>query len=325
MFIMLITTCVIAKDIKTFNHDELLSEYERSDEEYQKYVNEGLPYRIKYQDYNTGKITFEYFNCDASEYENETVAKTKSTKKKSSKKNKKKVEVENNVSSSIDNEKMKYLESIRNQNDEEKNVGWVEFNGAWYYQDESGNNKSGWQYIGDKWYYFDPETFIMVTGLKEIDGKKYYFEPDGHMFKDGLTITIDGKLYGCYMDTGSLTELKSNPFLNNGSSSLGSSNSNNSGSYSSSLNNQAKDVIRSTYTGTFGNVLFSFHSQCMDLQVQMTNASIKSGYAYALESMARSGLSTAQSLVPVNSKDAGEIAFAISAFNNYIKQAQQNK
>ena len=154
MFIMLITTCVIAKDIKTFNHDELLSEYERSDEEYQKYVNEGLPYRIKYQDYNTGKITFEYFNCDASEYENETVAKTKSTKKKSSKKNKKKVEVENNVSSSIDNEKMKYLESIRNQNDEEKNVGWVEFNGAWYYQDESGNNKSGWQYIGDKWYYF---------------------------------------------------------------------------------------------------------------------------------------------------------------------------
>lgn len=182
MFIMLMTTCVIAKEIQIFNHDELLSEYERSDETYQKYVNEGLPYRIRYQDYNTGKITYEYFNCEASEYENETVAKMKSTKKKSKKKkNNKSSNVNETYELNINEIINNYTESINNQNDEEKNVGWVEFNGAWYYQDEKGNNKSGWQYIGDKWYYLDKETYIMATGLKELNGKKYFFKDDGSM------------------------------------------------------------------------------------------------------------------------------------------------
>ena len=97
-----------------------------------------------------------------------------------------------------------------------------------------------------------------------------------------------------------------------------SGNSNN-GNSNSSLTNQAKEVLRSLYVGTYGSILFSLHSQCVDMQVQMTNATVKFGYVASLESLAKSGLSIAKSLRPVNSTDVAEISFAISASNNYIK------
>ena len=225
---ILMTAYVGAKDIMTFNHDELLSEYERSDDVYQKYVNEKLPYRIMYKDYATGEVTYEYFNCDASEYENENVVNIKSKKKKSSNKKNSGNNYNNNEIRGLNNNNtIDYNQAIIDQNDEEKNVGWVEFNGAWYYQDENGENKKGWQYIGDKWYYLDPETFIMVTGLKEINGKKYYFEVDGHMFRGGTVIFIDGKFY--YVnENGEVGEGKTITWENNGIN-------NSSSSYSSDL------------------------------------------------------------------------------------------
>lgn len=196
----LMTTCIFAKEIKTFNHDYLLSDYEKaSDPDYQKYVDEGLPYRIMYKDYNTGKITYEYFNCDASDYESEDdknndSKETKSKKKKRSDLNSNEINDENVMV----NETINWEAEIQKQNDESKNVGWIQFNNAWYYQDENGANKKGWQYIGDKWYYLDPETYVMTTGLKEINGLKYWFNDDGSMAINHW-VKMDGKDY--YFDS----------------------------------------------------------------------------------------------------------------------------
>ena len=97
------------------------------------------------------------------------------------------------------NETINWEAEIQKQNDESKNVGWIQFNNAWYYQDENGANKKGWQYIGYEWYYLDSETYAMTTGLREINGQKYFFNDDGSMVKDKIIIA-DGKKYYCDYD-----------------------------------------------------------------------------------------------------------------------------
>ena len=207
-FIVFLCNSLSAKEIQTFNHEWLLSDYEKaSDETYQKYVNEGLPYRIMYKNYDTGEVTYEYFNCDESEYaisennnEHEATAKKKTTNKNKSSSKK------YDVSEISVNETIDYAKEREDQNDEEKNIGWIEFNGFWYYQDERGNNKKGWQYIGDKWYYLDPETYVMVIGLKEINNNKYFFNSDGTMLKNSWA-TIDGNNYYFDIDGTMLTNV----------------------------------------------------------------------------------------------------------------------
>ena len=90
---------------------------------------------------------------------------------------------------------------------------WGIADGRWYYFDTEGIMQTGWQYIGDVWYYLSTEADAktkaqtkegammtgwyydsiyggwfyfgsngaMATGNREIDGKPYYFntEPDG--------------------------------------------------------------------------------------------------------------------------------------------------
>ena len=173
------------------------------------YDDNQYPYRIAHHSDNDG-ITYEYFNC---ENEDDWKKKSKKILLQSQRKNENK-----NVSkkTSLNNQILYTDEDVKNQNDESKNIGWIQFNGFWYYQDEQGNNKKGWQNINDKWYYFDPETFVMIYGLKELNGKKYYFGEDGAMVsncwkninnnnyyfdKDGHMIVnetrngADGKLY----------------------------------------------------------------------------------------------------------------------------------
>ena len=50
---------------------------------------------------------------------------------------------------------------------------------TWYYGDSNGLLLSGWQMIGGKWYYFDPEYYYMYTGYGNIDGKVYMFDTNG--------------------------------------------------------------------------------------------------------------------------------------------------
>ena len=38
----------------------------------------------------------------------------------------------------------------------------------------------GWVQVGDLWYYMDPSTGAMVTGVVTINGKRYRFADDGH-------------------------------------------------------------------------------------------------------------------------------------------------
>ena len=62
---------------------------------------------------------------------------------------------------------------------------------------------TGWQTIGNQFYYFS-ESGIMQTGWRDIDGKRYYLAPeDGHLWFGWLTLS-DGSRYYCSAD-GSLT------------------------------------------------------------------------------------------------------------------------
>lgn len=64
---------------------------------------------------------------------------------------------------------------------------WVDDDGikhsdtTWYYADSNGHLKYGWQSIGGKRYYLDPEYGYMYTGKWEIDGKWYIFASSGEM------------------------------------------------------------------------------------------------------------------------------------------------
>lgn len=61
-------------------------------------------------------------------------------------------------------------------------TGWYSENIAgydcWFYFGKDGLVK-GWKVIGNDWYYFDPDTGIMVTGSLEIDGILYFFKDSG--------------------------------------------------------------------------------------------------------------------------------------------------
>lgn len=88
---------------------------------------------------------------------------------------------------------------------DQKQTGWVNDNGTWYYLNSSGKMLTGWQFIGGAWYYLnasgamatgwinDNSTWYylnasgaMATGWLNDNGTWYYLAPDGRMFADGL-------------------------------------------------------------------------------------------------------------------------------------------
>ena len=99
--------------------------------------------------------------------------------------------------------------------------GWHEKDGLTQYRDYFGRPHTGWQYVDEKLYYFEPDSGNMVTGWQEVEGKRYYFGADGvratgwqeidnatyYLGQDGKTVTgwqqIDGKSY-LFTDTGAM-------------------------------------------------------------------------------------------------------------------------
>lgn len=61
---------------------------------------------------------------------------------------------------------------------------WLEVDGVWYYQNQDGINKHGWEKIkesnGDKihWYYFNSKG-QMLTGAQKVVDNWCFFQPEG--------------------------------------------------------------------------------------------------------------------------------------------------
>ena len=67
-------------------------------------------------------------------------------------------------------------------------TGWQKVGNIWYYMDpSSGAMLVGWQYIGEKWYYMNPSG-AMLTGWQYIGGKWYYMNSSGAMMTGWLKI-----------------------------------------------------------------------------------------------------------------------------------------
>lgn len=53
---------------------------------------------------------------------------------------------------------------------------------VWYYASDSGALVSGWQWIGNAWYYFYPNYYYMVSNSEcSVGGKMYFFDKSGKM------------------------------------------------------------------------------------------------------------------------------------------------
>ncbi len=75
--------------------------------------------------------------------------------------------------------------------------GWIEENGLWWYRNPDGSyTVNNWQFINDKWYFFD-EAGWMKTGWILWNEKYYYCGEDGAMLvntttPDQYTVGEDG-------------------------------------------------------------------------------------------------------------------------------------
>ncbi|MBP2623147.1 KxYKxGKxW signal peptide domain-containing protein [Streptococcus oricebi] len=69
--------------------------------------------------------------------------------------------------------------------------------GNWYYFDEKGSKKSGFQVINGSKYYFDTNApYAQVKGqLIEIGGKSYYFDPASGELWTNRSLSYEGKNY----------------------------------------------------------------------------------------------------------------------------------
>ena len=74
-------------------------------------------------------------------------------------------------------------------------AGWFQDEaGAWYYYDEnSGDQVSGWKKVGGIWYYLDPENEnkMYANGWKVIDGQWYFLQGSGAMATNWLLLGSD--------------------------------------------------------------------------------------------------------------------------------------
>jgi GH24 family phage-related lysozyme (muramidase) len=94
-------------------------------------------------------------------------------------------------------------------NDDDKlATGWNKIGDYWYYFWSNGSLATGWTEINDQYFYLN-ENGQMQTGWIQLDGKWYYLEEQsngnkGVMYKNG-TYTINGKLY-TFNEDGSANE-----------------------------------------------------------------------------------------------------------------------
>jgi len=71
---------------------------------------------------------------------------------------------------------------------------WIRSSGRWWYCHGDGTyTRSDWEYIGNKWYYFDQNGW-MITGWQKVSGSWYYMESNGARVADGWK-WINNKCY----------------------------------------------------------------------------------------------------------------------------------
>lgn len=70
---------------------------------------------------------------------------------------------------------------------------WDEAESCWYYAEPSGALATGWHNIKGSWYWLDPDTFKMATGVIEVGGTRYAMTPSGAM-ATGWAL-VDGTWY----------------------------------------------------------------------------------------------------------------------------------
>ena len=71
---------------------------------------------------------------------------------------------------------------------------WIRSSGRWWYRHGDGTyTRSDWEYIGNKWYYFDQNGW-MITGWQKVSGSWYYMEGNGARVADGWK-WINNKCY----------------------------------------------------------------------------------------------------------------------------------
>ena len=71
---------------------------------------------------------------------------------------------------------------------------WIQSSGRWWYRHADGSyTRSDWEYIGNKWYYFDQNGW-MITGWQKVSGSWYYMESNGARVADGWK-WINNKCY----------------------------------------------------------------------------------------------------------------------------------
>ncbi len=63
---------------------------------------------------------------------------------------------------------------------EELKTGWQQVGDSWYYYDNTGTMVKGWRKISGKWYYFNTSG-IMQTGWVKVSGKWYHLKASGAM------------------------------------------------------------------------------------------------------------------------------------------------
>lgn len=79
------------------------------------------------------------------------------------------------------------------------NGGWQNENGRyWYRMDDGMYPQSIWMSIGDEWYWFDSEGFMIEDSWVAWKGNEYYFGSDGTMLTnettpDGYTVNTAGE------------------------------------------------------------------------------------------------------------------------------------
>ncbi len=93
-------------------------------------------------------------------------------------------------------------------------TGWQQFNGVWYYYNDSGVMQTGWQQISNKWYYFNDsgamqvgwqkisdkwyylnESGERISGWQTLNGSKYYFDPSNNDAAATELLRLDNKAY----------------------------------------------------------------------------------------------------------------------------------
>ena len=80
-------------------------------------------------------------------------------------------------------------------------TGWVTQDDEWFYFEPSGIGAKGWKKLGDKYYYFDEESYIhamLSNGIYKIGAAWYGFDKNGAMitgwYNDDV-IKVNGKDY----------------------------------------------------------------------------------------------------------------------------------